>query len=181
MNKLTLHPTAHASAAASLHVSADATVSNGILHLKYEVQAGKSKVVWPLATESVQRLGASHRRDELWKSTCLEAFLLKPDGSYHEINLAPEGAWNVYSFNSYREGMRTESSVTEVFDFNSTFGQLSAKLDLSALLKSPLNFRLGLTAVIETEGGERSYWSLKHSSEKPDFHDSRGHILEMRI
>ena len=33
-----------------------------------------------------------------------------------------------------------------------------------------LPWQLGLTAVIEEEGGHRSYWALAHAPGKPDFH-----------
>jgi len=31
---------------------------------------------------------------------------------------------------------------------------------------------MGLSAVIEEEGGVKSYWAMTHASEKPDFHDA---------
>ena len=46
------------------------------------------------------------RADELWRTTCFEAFL-KPMGqsSYTEWNFAPSGDWASYAFSDYREGM----------------------------------------------------------------------------
>ena len=35
----------------------------------------------------------------------------------------------------------------------------------------PLPWDYGLTAVIEEEGGIKSYWAMAHPPEKPDFHD----------
>ena len=47
------------------------------------------------------------RKDELWNTTCFEAFL-RPQGSdvYFELNMSPSGDWAAYRFNSYRSGMR---------------------------------------------------------------------------
>ncbi|MBU0655840.1 MAG: DOMON-like domain-containing protein [Gammaproteobacteria bacterium] len=39
--------------------------------------------------------------------------------------------------------------------------------------------QLGLTAVIETITGEKSYWALKHSAEHPDFHHRNGFTHEI--
>lgn len=190
-NRLVLHPAAHASAAAKLQISADAKVHQGSLLLSYKVEAPAAgpKVVWPQTQTKESSLDGEQRRDELWKTTCLEAFMLFLDGSYIEMNFAPEGLWAAYCFDSYREGMKNEGRINAVTDFKSTVitnasgnvYELSVCIDLSEAVKSPQHFRLGLTSVIETEGGERSYWSLKHSGEKPDFHDSQGHVLEMRI
>ncbi len=183
-NKLVLHESAHQSAAAKLSVSAGAELIGRRLLLNYLVKAndGAPQLVWP-----ENKIEA--RKDELWKSTCLEAFLYFPDGKYFELNFAPSGEWNAYSFDSYRGGMKQEALLSELSDFKSAkIGgpraiayELSLQIDLAQAVKSPQHFRLGLTCVIETVDGERSYWSLKHSGEKPDFHDSRGHILEMRI
>ena len=45
------------------------------------------------------------RTDELWRTTCFEAFV-RTDGGYVEYNLSPSGAWAAYRFDGYREGMR---------------------------------------------------------------------------
>ena len=48
----------------------------------------------------------SERADELWKTTCFEAFL-RPMGeeSYREWNFAPSSQWAAYRFTGYRQGM----------------------------------------------------------------------------
>ena len=45
------------------------------------------------------------RADELWQTTCFEAFL-RPMGQtgYSEWNFAPSGEWASYAFTDYREG-----------------------------------------------------------------------------
>lgn len=190
-NKLFLHPTAQASASAVFDVSAQALVQSEVLQLNYRISgpiAGPQiKGLHPQSNSDILQL--TDREDELWKSTCLEAFILLADKSYVELNLSPKGRWALYHFDSYRTGMKNETRVEQITHFSQlktessqvvTY-ELRANLPLSHIIKSPQHFRLGLTAVIETGGGERSYWSLKHAGEKPDFHDSRGHILEMRI
>ena len=54
------------------------------------------------------------RCDNLWKSTCFEMFWAEEGRkNYWELNLAPNGAWNVYAFPDYRTGMNRENRVGE--------------------------------------------------------------------
>ena len=191
MNKLVLHSTLQESSAAKVLVSADAQLNQQLLVLRYRIElaAGVPKVVWPALVAPKSVLTDDLRKVELWNTTCLEAFLFYADGTYIEFNFAPDGHWNAYSFTGYRAGMKADERISDVHGFQSSKSEsasvstyeLTVTVDLSHAVKSPQHFRLGLTSVIETEGGERSYWSLKHPGEKPDFHDSRGYVLEMRI
>jgi hypothetical protein len=108
------------------------------------------------------------RRDELWKTTCFEAFLGFADGGYAEYNFAPAGDWAAYHFSGYREGM-TQADVPAP--------EISAEgndymLLITAKIKKPdaAITRLGLAAVIEDWDDEKSYWALRHPDGKPDFH-----------
>jgi hypothetical protein len=112
------------------------------------------------------------RADELWKCTCFELFIggLGSE-SYFEFNFSPSGRWAAYRFDSYRRGMR---------DLNMTIDpqveldparplQLTVDLDLSEMPGEPLF--ANITAVIEEEGGRKSYWALAHADGPPDFHN----------
>jgi hypothetical protein len=111
---------------------------------------------------------SQNRRDELWKTTCFEAFLDFGDGQYGEYNFAPAGDWAAYRFSGYRDGM-TQWDVpapemsAEGHDYMLLISAKIAKPDQPIL-------RMGLTAVIEDWDGEKSYWALRHPPEKPDFH-----------
>src|SRR5689334_3335291 len=61
----------------------------------------------------IPAVGQPERTDELWKTTCFEAFL-RPLGetSYLEWNFAPSGQWASYEFSDYRDGM-AEAEVTQ--------------------------------------------------------------------
>lgn len=55
---------------------------------------------------------------------------------------------------------------------------------LSAILDAPsLNvgcqWRMGLSAIIETNDGTKSYWALRHPPGKPDFHHRDCFALEL--
>ena len=108
--------------------------------------------------------------DELWKTTCFEAFL-RPLGeqSYREWNFAPSGAWAAYDFTSTRSGM-TEGEAADPYvrmEDNFTWWALGASIAVPA----DTNWEVGLSAVLEEKDGTKSYWALAHPpGEKPDFH-----------
>ena len=118
--------------------------------------------------------GEQMRRDDLWRHTCFEAFILPADGEiYHEFNMAPSRAWAAYRFSSYRDGM--EHSFLEPLIHHVEHGPQS--LTQFALLDfgddKPLRgaLKVGLSAVIESADGSKSYWALAHGDGPPDFHN----------
>ena len=111
------------------------------------------------------------RVDELWKTTCFEAFLRPLDeAGYTEWSFAPSGQWASYDFIGYRENM-TEAEVGSPpyirMEDNLTWWTLGATIAVPA----DTNWELGLSAVLEEKDGTKSYWALSHPREKPDFHD----------
>jgi hypothetical protein len=110
------------------------------------------------------------RADELWRTTCFEAFL-RPLGeeNYREWNFAPSGQWAAYDFSGYREGMRNAETDSEPYiriEDNFTWWSLGASIAVPA----DTNWELGLSAVLEQKDGTKSYWALAHPADKPDFH-----------
>jgi hypothetical protein len=121
---------------------------------------------------------------ELWRHTCLEAFVaIEGSAAYHEFNFAPSTEWAVYAFSDYRLG----SPLTDVgiclknrvrstanclkFEAVIRLDRLSASHPLAAL-------RLGLAAVVETSDGF-GYWALHHPAGKPDFHKGESFVLRL--
>ncbi len=146
-------------------------MSQGLV-FEYEIRNLKSSLVkWPPLFSLPQR------RDDLWKSTCFEAFL-KPQNqaSYWEFNFSPEGFWNCYSFTGLRHGMKPEPRLfAPVFHFETRgYSQIfRIEVDLPkefGELRKDLNY--SMTAVCETNNGDKSYWAASHPEAKPDFHDS---------
>ena len=130
------------------------------LLLFYRIADG-SRLVRP---ESMQ----AARTDELWRATCLELFLrFDDDERYVEFNFSPSTQWAAYAFDGYREGM-TEMPLTAPPDILSLPDRLEVTLDLGGLPRGEP--AMALTAVIEEEGGVKSYWSLAHPPGPPDFH-----------
>lgn len=146
------------------------------LKLDYEVSGDVAAVKVP---GFVKRA----RADELWRTTCFEAFVARPDGGYVEINLSPSGFWAVYGFDGYREGMTPLDGV-EVRDseraHDATWIARTVTLDLDRLgLPIDQPWRIALSTVIETTDGAISYWALAHPSDKPDFHHPDSFVLEL--
>lgn len=149
----------------------------GRLSLDYIAEGQVGDVRLPLAAEPL-------RTNELWKHTCMEAFVRPAGGAgYCELNLAPSGQWAAYRFDGHREGMCDAPMETPP---RIMMGVTDAKLWLRAqvMLDGLAGFanapwQMGLTAVIEEMSGRKSYWSLKHPKGRPDFHHSDGFALEI--
>lgn len=111
------------------------------------------------------------RTDQLWKTTCFEAFL-RPLGEegYREWNFAPSGHWAAYDFSSTRIGMSNGEAADPYIRIEDNFTWWA--LGASIAVPADTNWELGLSAVLEEKDGTKSYWALAHPNpEKPDFHD----------
>jgi hypothetical protein len=130
------------------------------VRLTYRV-AGAEKLLVPARTSPA-------RADELWRTTCFELFLgFDDDERYVEFNFSPSTRWAAYAFDGYREGMAPlERDVAP--DIERKPDGVKVDCDLGGLPHGEL--RMALTAVIEEEGGVRSFWSLAHPPGAPDFH-----------
>ncbi len=118
------------------------------------------------------------RGDELWKSTCFEAFFgIAGHSSYWELNLSPSRkAWNLYFFDEYRKP--APPRVAKDFQLVDV---LVRPESLSCVLRSEGNLGLmaaSLAAVIRTAGGV-FYFALKHCGPKPDFHLRESFVLSL--
>lgn len=116
---------------------------------------------------------APARRDNLWQSTCFEAFIGpagRPD--YVELNVSPALDWNLYRFSDYRAGMSpvegTPVSARLVHSSAASFILESSIALPPDFASAPLD--VNVTAVIEERAGRRSFWALAHTAERPDFH-----------
>ena len=110
------------------------------------------------------------RVDELWRTTCFEAFLRSSEQrGYAEWNFAPSGDWAGYAFSGYREGRADAEVVSPPYlrtEDNLTWWAVGATISVPV---EP-DLLLGLSAVIEEADGTKSYWALAHPPGKPDFH-----------
>lgn len=135
------------------------------LRLRWRVEGAEALVVPVFAGKG--------RADDLWQTTCFE-LLLKPPGtqSYCEFNVSPSERWAAYDFTGYRSGMAERPAAREpqgTIRLGSSFAIFDAAIPASALPDGAC--AMNLAAVIEEEGGAKSYWALAHRPDKPDFHD----------
>lgn len=123
----------------------------------------------------------SRRVDELWQHTCCELFVGDAENdSYCELNFAPSTEWAAYAFESYRCSMQQAKLPVPRIQVSGTREEwrLETSVDLTAQeLGSQLKF--GTTAVIEENDGRKSYWALRHPTERPDFHHRDGWIAQV--
>jgi len=124
----------------------------------------------PAARFVIPPLSEPWRADELWRTTCFEAFFRSDEEAYREWNFAPSGNWAAYDFSKYREGI----TVAEVgsppyirMEDNFTWWTVGAAIAVDA----DQDWQLGLSAILEEIDGTKSYWALAHpTGDKPDFH-----------
>jgi hypothetical protein len=160
-----------------------------------------ARAVWVLVRRSASELQMTFRLDgdlpriripspgpprigtELWRHTCFEAFIaVEGRQAYHEFNFAPSGEWCVYALSSYRNGgPLADQELRPHIATRSTGSQLEldaiVRLDSLSDIHSQSVLRIGLNAVIEASDGTFSYWALRHSADKPDFHNAEGFAL----
>lgn len=142
------------------------SLSDAWMRVRWRID-GPSKIVIP-------PFAGRGRADNLWQTTCFELFMMPRDGStaYSEFNLSPSQRWAAYDFADYREGM-TERHFQREPDCSMRMGQAIAIFDaaLPRVQMPGAPCAIGLAAVIEEEGGVKSFWALSHHKEAPDFHD----------
>jgi hypothetical protein len=123
------------------------------------------------------------RQHELWQDTCFEFFLgIKDSQRYWEFNLSPAGHWNIYRFDSYRQGMQEETAFN-LLPFNvehqSDSLLLSLNVDLDKIVSSKQLIDVAITTVIKQKNGVVTYWALVHQGKEADFHIRDSFIVEL--
>ena len=163
MTAFHLDPHAGTPPQAIRHVNVSLTRRRRSLDLFYVIEGPTDHLVIPPAAKPC-------RTDELWRTTCLEAFFLVGEHDYIEFNFSPSAQWAAYHFESYRNGMAALELDAPphigVSDENYALF-VWATIDLPPF---PIN-AVGLSAVIEETDGSKSFWALAHPDGGPDFHD----------
>ncbi len=157
-------------------ISCDLNISNEHIRIEFKIIGN----LQALMIESVSQNPVF--RDEIWKSTCFELFVLGADDrSYSEFNFAPNGDWAAYHFDDYREGMKNLTIMRPNVELITNEGALSVVIELATETIPINNNGIGICSILETQDG-KSYWALKHCKDKPDFHQKHCflHKLEAR-
>ncbi len=161
-----------------LIIESDLQRKNSVIAVQFSLQ-NADKIIG-LQTPSFKYVHGKDvpRASQLWTTTCFE-FFLSPVGSksYYEFNFSLLPAWNCFIFDSYR----IPKAPRECFDFPlKEFSWDRKKRELFIEIENSTGqnqFRIGITAVIESEIG-KDYYALKHCADKPDFHVLESFILE---
>ncbi len=148
----------------------------GWLELSYGVLARAAKGIGVLKLPAGLNDGPQQgqRKDELWTTTCFEAFIAAPgEQRYWEVNLAANGDWALYRFDGYRSGQtQQELSTPPTVRLQRGLHQLrlDARIALEPWWTPDVCPDLALTAVIDRGQEGLSHWALRHGP-KADFHD----------
>lgn len=136
-----------------------------------------------LAIPGPQEPGAA---DGLWEHTCFEAFIA-PAGTnaYREFNFSPSGQWAHYAFSGYRQRTELPPEIPAPEISVCHFPEyLELQVTLEARLLPPAAtgtlLQVGLSAVIETAEGHRTFWALAHPGPVPDFHHRSTFLLNLK-
>jgi len=127
--------------------------------------------------------GGSSRRIGLWENTCFEFFIGPRNSSrYWEFNLSPSGDWNVFRFETYRQGLYEEKAFIS-FPFKvriqpDSLG-VALKIDLDFISPAVQPLEMAVSAVIKNRAGELSYWALIHPGPEVDFHHRDSFIIKL--
>lgn len=152
----------------NIEIKANTTYDFHELNIHYQVFGDFNKIQIPSPVKMPTR------QDGLWEETCFEFFIgVTNSPAYWEFNLSPNGNWNVYYFNDYREGMKPETIFTSLpFEFKTEEELLSLKIkvNLVSILDNPQDLEIAITTVIKDDDNNISYWALKHTGDKADFH-----------
>ena len=171
---LACHPKTPAEYIEFIQICCEIT-TQGRLWLRYHIEVPEPMLVIEEFLDPV-------RADDLWKTTCFEAFLsIGDEPEYIELNFAPSSQWAAYQFTGYREG-RTDLqilSAPEIYlDMSNSHFALEATIALPPeWCQGSLD--IGVTVVAEEPGGTKSYWALDHKKAEPDFHDRSCFTLQL--
>jgi hypothetical protein len=167
-HSLVPHPGTPCQAVRDMHVTVERRLDR--LALRYLVSGRIGRIALPEPS-------AVRRSDGLWRTTCFEAFTMSTAPGYSEFNLSPSLSWAAYRFDDYRSGMAALDIPAPIIAVEKTPAQLIAAAELR--LSHFGAIRLGLSAVIETTDGAKSYWALAHPPGPPDFHHRDCFALEL--
>lgn len=121
-----------------------------------------------------------NRMDDLWKETCLEAFIYQPaTKQYLELNLSPKnGAWNAYLFESYRKRSKIQPQWTQLKMLKNGMGFRVPLNEIEKLLGPP-PFQMAISCVVKSQN-ETHYFALAHLDQVPNFHYSPSYIEPLK-
>lgn len=151
--------------------------ANERLIIEYSLMGPLKKILIPAPAK------VPARKDNLWKESCFECFIgTELNTHYWEINLSPDGHWNLYRFDAYRSGMEEApvcSLPASITESTADRFEIRFEVDLNAIGLANTRIRIGLCAILKTTDSKIMYWAMVHHGSKPDFHRQDGFVLNL--
>ncbi len=157
--------------------------ANGLLQIFYVIGAYPAFLnIAALPDRVPMPVPAPVRGEALWEKSCCEIFI-RADGAaeYLEYNFSFEHEWAGYSFEAYREGM-TPLETPQTLEIGVLRQEKTVAMEVSLSLPEHLRgqtVELGISAIVEEQGGPKSYWALNHPFGKADFHHDTCFALQL--
>ncbi len=159
------------------------TLSAGFC-LTYIFKGSIENILWPAENT---RLSPEH----LWRSTCVEAFVLYDKGpQYHEFNAAPgiPQYTQQYFFGDYRRlegpGPRWEMRVGDMCTPTPDVARVQVEFQPHTGIQHQLKpEKLGISVILQHKRHPEklSYFALHHAKDTPDFHCQQSFVLPLRV
>lgn len=152
-------------------IEAELSIQTSILHFQFQLDLKATELKGLPKQSHSWSASEISRMDNLWTTTCFEAFL-RPKGqsSYYEFNFSLQPAWNAYEFTAYRTPqppLPTHAFMLKNLAWDAKLQTIHVEVEN----KSPhQEFEVSLTAVIEETNQQKHYWALAHTSAQPNFH-----------
>lgn len=150
-------------------------IENGNLAVSYHLDGNLGDILLPGKQPTAAK-------DELWQHTCCEAFMAAVDEpAYREFNFSPSSQWANYSFTDYRIRDKTfiAPGVPQIQIHRRDDGLQIDALIKREMLPQAAAWNIGLSVVLETVDGRKSYWALAHCATQPDFHRRQSFVLTL--
>jgi alkane 1-monooxygenase len=165
-----------------IELDVQASRASAGIQLRYRLHATDPALLASLIPTKTSEPGT--RRDELWKTTCFEAFIgQKNSEAYFEFNASPAGDWAWYAFEGYRNGMRkpelAANAAPKLLERRLTADRFEMTwLIPYAALGAAKHTTLSPTAVLD-HGGDLAYYSIKHAGNEANFHLRESFIVRI--
>jgi hypothetical protein len=162
----------------NLQIFGNIAINGNKLKINYQVIGDLYRIIIPHSSGNLPT-----RQHELWENTCFEFFLgIKNFPSYWEFNLSPNGNWNIYRFENYRQGMVEETAIQILpFSFKQETNTclLTLEFDLNTIISPNIILEFSITSVIKLQDESLSYWAINHCGEVADFHQRDSFAIEL--
>ena len=151
--------------------------SDNQLSIIYDLKGEVDQIQFAEDTETPSR------QWDLWETTCFELFVgTIGEKNYWELNLAPNGNWNVFNLDDYRQGICETKSIEQlkiVTGGKANQFTLATEVSLDSLIAPETPIEVSITAIIQATSGAISYWANKHSAAEPDFHQRDSFMIKL--